>query len=452
MKFCHLIIIAIAMIAKPGFGSIQSAKVLLSVVHQETSGTNFVIRSTRFATAEFEDSFGFASNEPRWGGLTSLQFSENGEQWIGTTSQGDIVLSSSDIYGFESITVDLIQTIDEESDEHLAVDSISTISGSPLLDPFLDAYYLRVSSGKTPLRSYQSIDSDTYEGLVFNRPYEDALTLCPESLRQQIASCNGSTLTSIPPQSGQSVGSLLFLCESRSESDGLFHGWACNPSTGDSWGFSLQAEEGWNFVDWSFCSYSDPPQILLLSVNETSFAVDTVLLSALHDDDNQILMADDLIHGRVRLFESSTTSQVRSLSVSRDEYNPEQLMLYLGSTKDDSSGLTSIHVISLNMSPEGTSELSEVNSNSYTLSVIILVLLVTVGIAVPLLLNKLPRLRFMVYNMLGTRSPEPAYLTLNEHRASPAKLTDVSVSLDASPIGRLGSNSNATKPLNVVIE
>ena len=414
----------------------------------ESSSHNFEVRSTRFATVKYEVSVGLSSDDRRWGGVSSIRFSQASESWMGVTTQGQLILSPVNIIESESMKVTLVELLDSETNDPIAVESISTISGWPLVDPFFDGVYVRVSSDSAPVRLYQSIEPDTYEGIVFNRQYEDPLALCPESFRAQILSCPSSgaaqSLASITTEPGQSTGSLLFLCETRSASDNLFHVSACNPSTGDSWNFSFEGRDGWRFADWSFCPSCFPEQIFMLSYNETSFAVDTVLVSALRDDGSSILLADDFIHGRVRLFESSASSKVRSMSVIQDPYFPDQLKVHLGSV-EETTGITAIHVLSVKLSSEGSTVLNEVNSGSYTLSMMILVLLITAGIAIPLTINKYPKMRRIL------DSPQPAYVTLDTQPRSVKKAPEPVPTEESMPVGRR-PGSRTARPNDLIIE
>jgi hypothetical protein len=427
--------------------SSEVTDITIDAVLIETSARNFDVKQTRFSTVKYEQSVGLSSNDSRWGGLSSILFSQSGESWLGVTQQGQLILSRVNIIESESMTVTLVQLLDSETNEHVTVESVSTISGSSLVDPFFDGVYVRVSSDSTPVRLYQPIEPDTYDGVVFNKQYEDALALCPETFRVEITGCSSAfqTLTSISTESGQSTGSLLFLCETRSNDD-LFHGSACNPSTGDTWTFSFEASDGWKFADWSFCPSCVPEQIFLLSYNETAFAVDTILVSALRDAGNTIMLADDLVHGRVRLFESSAVSHVRSMSVIQDPYFPDMLKLHLGAVEDKAGGITAIHVLSVKLSPEGASVLRDVNSSSFSLSIMILVLLITAGIAIPLTINRYPKVKRMF------ESPGPSYVTLESHRISDDKKIDPPAEEGRSrpPIGRRPISQG--RPNDLIIE
>jgi hypothetical protein len=395
----------------------------------ETARTVFDLTPSRYCSVEFELTMAMISSDPLWGGFVSLQLAQDGEGWMGVTDSGLIAIKSASAPG----SVTLVELSDDSAGDRLFVDSLSTISGTSVVDPSTDGAYVRVNSNGTPVRMYNPIEIGNLEGSVFSRAYEDPLTLCPALLRDDLASCpsgaGGQTLTTIPPESGQLTGSLLFLCETRSESDGLFHGWACNPSTGDSWRFSFDAEPGWNFADWTFCKDCDPGQIFLLSYNETSFAVDTVLLSALHNDNGQILLADDMIHGRVRLFQSSRTGNVRALSVIRHPWLPEKLRVDIGSNQAE-SGLTVIHTFSLELTPAGTETLKDIDSSSSNrLSWIVVSLLILLGIALPLIVMHKPRLRKKFEALITGRPPSPAF-----------------VAVELEPIGR------KPKPLDIVVE
>lgn len=391
----------------------------------ETAEIYFDLTPSPFCSVEFLETVGFISSDPRWGGFTSLQMTDDGLGWVAVTDGGRIAIQSWMQASDDPQAVTMVELVDDTTGSPLFVDSVTTISGSPLFEPLMAGAYVRVNSAQSPVRLYNSHDTKTYKGSVFERGFEDPLSLCPEALRQDVSSCvsgsGGQTLTSIPAESGQDSGSLLFLCESRSEMDQLFHGWACNPSTGDSWRFSFDGEPGWQFADWTFCKNCEPGQVFLLSYNDTSFAVDTVLLSALDNDDGKILLADDLVHGRVRLFHSSRSGDVRALSVASTPYYPNKLRVDIG-TRVASSGLTQIHTFSLELSPAAKATLQELDSRaSKSLSLIVLAVLVLLGIALPLVVMRKPLLRRRLEELFRGGSPKPMFASLETEDPSRMK-------------------------------
>jgi hypothetical protein len=394
----------------------------LDITLLETAKTNFVIKSSQYCHAEFEISLGISSIDKRWGGFRSLQISADEGKWIAVSESGVIFVAPVSLTMSDSPSVTVIELLDESTRKPLTVESLATISGSAMRDPGFDSALVRVSSESSPIRLFSKDDSGLDEGMVFEREFEDPLALCTDVLRQRTLSCsnmeNSQVFTSVPEEDGQSTGSLLFLCKTRSESDGLFHGWACNPSTGDTWSYTIDLESDWTIADWKFCGSCSVPQILLLSNNEISFSVDSVLLSAIHDDGSKIQLADDMAHGRIRLFWSSSTSNVKALSVNDYPGEEDMLLVHVGGSPDK-SGVTPVHIFNIKMTSEASATFEDIKGRGYRLiSFIIVFLILVFGVGVPIIIIRYPLIKTKFEKYILGRDQNPKYISLTTKRST----------------------------------
>lgn len=270
-------------------------------------------------------------------------------------------------------------------------------------------FVLTDSSSTSILYFSGGISSIPSDGSITGHHYEDALALCPSSVRDAITACPVSThlpsIISLPPESGQSIGSVLFLC-GKPVNEGTEHlsGFACNPSTGDSWSFAIESDADVSFVDWHYCPSCEPSQVFILTHTRDTLKVETVLVSALHFDGAIISRADDFAHGRMRLFDVPLNGpEPRSLAITKNPKAEESLSLYISFAPDETKA-TKIIQFEVNFAEEGIIELEEIDSSSTSLSWIIVITLLAAGIGLPIYINRRPQLKARIESLL-TRKP-----------------------------------------------
>ena len=446
----HAVLVTPYLIAVTTADSIKS--ITVSLARKDQSSFPVITSSSRFARSSIVDYFSLRSDTAEWGGLSSLVFTNTGSDWIGVSDAGHIIVGHLSAGGL-GVNCTSISLVDDESGSTIFAESIATISGSALTEPGKDGLYVRVESGD-PIRLYPSIDPSQYQGLVFNQPFEDPLALCPAELKVDVETCPPTrglqSIESIEAEPGQSTGSILLVCERPSESDGLVHGLACNPSTGDSWQFFIESEPGWNIADLAYCAACEPSQVFFLSYNDTAFSIDTVLASTLVRGGSIVGRPGASMSSRVRLLEARFPHpiQMHSLSVVPEQTSGDKMRVFVASRNEGNETL--ILSLSLELFESVAETLEGAESDSVSFSLIVLVVLVGLGIMLPIIINRNAKLKTRLQEIF---MGQPKYAV----KLNPvgAELSPPRTSLLNSPstVGKRTKRENGeTTPLEVVIE
>ena len=419
----------------------------VGISHSDSASRPNISSNPTFTRTLLHDFVSLRSDQSEWGGLASLILSDDGSQLMGVSDGGTILLGEMRMNA-STVNCTSLSLVDDETGASIFVESVTTVSGLPLRDTGKDGVYVRLMSS-VPIRLFPQIDPAQYQGLVFNQPFEDPMALCPAALKEEVTTCPPSrglqSIGSIEAEPGQSTGSILFVCEKPSETDGLIHGWACNPSTGDSWQFLIEAAAGWNVADIAYCASCNPHQVFFLSYNATAFAIETVLAST-------------LVHGgtivtptsRIRLLEAAFTHpvQMHSLSVIPDPSGSEKVKLFVASRNE--TGETLLLTFSVELLDALADVLENEDSDSFSISLIVLIVLLSLGIILPIVVNRNPTLRARLEEIY---TGKPKY-SVRLHPAEAALSPPRAVLIDnPATFGKRGKReSGQMTPLEVVIE
>ena len=368
--------------------------------HVDFHANNDTLHVYQYSQVNFTGSSRLSATDAGFGGLSSLIVSHDGWEWVAVLTSGRTVMGmlryTYGILDFVPSPLQIAQFI--ESERTTNATSVSTVSGVALGNPHSDGFYLRTDSETMPIQLFPSINSPyTNAGSAFNQQPQDPVTLCPSFVYEELAACPSAhqTIESISAESGESVGSIVFVCEHPSEDDGLLHGWVCNPSTGESSRFMIDSDDGWNLVDLALCPNCDPSQLYLLSVKDGAFAVDTVLLSTLLEDGRVLSRADDLEGGHMRLFDVKVDAPMQTLSVIRDPFSKSALRVFVASSDPVRPAIMSFTIL---VSSSGIGIMADVEASSTSYSLLIILILLLVGVAVPFGISRSPWLRAKMDN------------------------------------------------------
>lgn len=382
------------------------------------------LHNTKFAQVTLDSGARISSADTRWGGLYSLIATSDARRWIGIASSG-LIMSGQFTYEGAKLSgmnadVEVIPLSNPNAAEPVRAESISTISATQLLDTVKGGYYVRVDDSKMPIYYYPQVNKDEYSGSALSQQPTDPLSFCPASIREELADCprGYQSIESLPSDAGESVGSLIFVCEVPFESDGLLHGWICNPSTGDSSRFRLGTLPGWTLADLATCPTCDPGQVLLLSRNATGgFSVDSVLIESLLQESRVIDQADDSVHGRMRLFDATSDVHMQSLALVPDATSATKLRMFVASGDVNNTVIVSFN---LTMLPAGSTFMNTAAGDDAWVSIFVIIALLLIGVAIPIAVYKNAKLRSMIDDWKWQK--ESALLGLNEDDDSSMRL------------------------------
>lgn len=391
---------------------------IISVRSEKFGSSNLLValHNTKFAQVTFDSGVQISSADTRWGGLYSLIATSDARRWIGITSAGQIMTGQFTYEGAKlsgmNSDVQVIPLSNPNSAEPVRAESMSTISAAQLYDTDKGGFYVRVDESQMPIYYYPQVNPDEYSGSALSQQPTDPLSFCPGPIREELANCprGYQSIESLPSDAGESVGSLIFVCEVPFESDGLLHGWVCNPSTGDSSSFRLGTIPGWTLADLATCPTCDPGQVFLLSRNETGgFSVDSVLIESLLEESRVIEQADDSVHGRMRLLDATSEVHMQSLALVPDATTPPKLRMFVASGDINKTVIVSFN---LTMLPAGSIFMKNAAGDDAWVSIFVIVALLLIGVAIPIAVYKNPKLRTMIDDW--KRQKESALLGLNE--------------------------------------
>ena len=373
-----------------------------SIIHITVNGSavnvsdhSFSLDTGENADASLYSGIFMTSDDANWGGISSLIISDDMDRLVGVSDAGMIIMSSGLKTGGDTMSVLPVQVVklnDPSSGVSLGVESIATLSGLSLVNGSLDGFYVLTDPQANPLLQYNTIASSEFNGIVFNGPSSNPLMLGSSSLTDLVTSClhdaGLQSIESLTPEASELIGDIIYMCESPSSVDGNVHGWVYDPSSGESNTFMIEPPSGWALADLAFCRACMPSQVFFLSKSDTGFAVDTVALDALLIDGNLITRATDYVRGLVRLLNVTTEYKMASISVIPDASNPPDLLVFVSS--DGSLGKTVILSYQVEVLPAGS---AAIDSDNHSLSILILLLLLVVGILVPIAGMLSPSLR-----------------------------------------------------------
>ena len=227
---------------------------------------------------------------------------------------------------------------------------------------------------------------------------EEVSSGCPDSAPASIIS------SLLPEDDSESAGSILVSCRTPRD-DLTIPGWACNPSTGDSARFSISTNDSFtNLVAMTPCNDCDPHQTFLLlshgdsNGDQKSISIESIRSQSLTDADDQ--------SGRVQLFSLNVTDVVfLSLSVIGGTDGKDLKIFLFG--YNISSSTTSYVIMTYTVNIGVSSAISDRSIHrDFTLSIVILFLLISIGIAIPLMIRFNPQVRARIENIRWLKNAE----------------------------------------------
>lgn len=412
-------------------------------------------RSTGLIDINFVEGFAMLFDETVPLKVSYVKIGRHGNFVLGSTRSATLFLRFADLSPRLQVPMEVSTLIEADNGGMLDIISVSESTGG-----ISESYLVMLTNSTAASVSYfRPVTQADFDESSVSRAQSDILEICMSSTKELISWCLGAAknmrITTTSPESGQSEGSILILCDSSPADDSIMQGVACNPSTGDSWNFYVEKESETTFDDWVFCAECGKGQFFFLGHNSTSFSVFSIHSSLLHVDGAKVSSQSGLSNGRLNLFTASLPEQIpRSISVIPNPRAGDSALVCI-SFASDATGKTEIWVLQMTFLEETGLDQDDDDSSSTWLSIFVVGTLLALGIGFPIYVNRNPVLKTKLI-ALFTGKPEGSVL-----------LQPYEVSMELSPIGKEntetpsplsydapapGRQSSKTKSLEVVIE